>query len=135
MAFTGAEMSAIRKYLGWQARFAQFDSALERAFAAIGGGAFPDEENTARTLLGQIQGIEAEIDAAHQRFQADKVGSIQLNRREILQLVDRGESYIGQLARVMGVPVKGRALRADLSTWGESPWGPQSDGGNEQRQG
>lgn len=136
MAFTDAEKSAIRKYLGWQARFAQFDSALERAFAAIGGNPdFAEEENTARALLVKIQGIEAEIDAAHGRFKADKVGSIELNRREILQLVDRGESYIGQLARCMGVPVKGRALRGDLSTWGESPWGPAGDGGNAQRQG
>lgn len=134
MAFTADEQAAIRKYLGWQARFAQFDSALERAFSAIGGGAFPSEETEARTLLGKIQSIEAEIDAAHIRFQANKVGTTELNRREVNQLVERGESYIGQLARCMGVDVKGRALRADLPNFTATPWGP-SGGGFPQRQG
>jgi len=134
VAFTDVEKAGIRKYLGWQARFAQFDSALERAFAAIGGGSFPAEEDQARALLGKIQAVEAEIDAAHARFKADKVGSIELNRREVQQLVERGESYIGQLARCMGVDVKGRALRADLPSYVASPWGP-TGGGFEQKQG
>ena len=135
MAFTDTEKADIRKYLGWQARFAQFDSALERAFSAIGGGAFPAEEQQARDLVTKIKGIETEIDTAHSRFKADKVGPIALNRNEIRQLVDRGESYIGQLARCMGVPVKGHALRADLPDFGASPWGPMGGGGNAQRQG
>lgn len=134
MAFTGTEMSEIRRLLGWQARFAQFDSALERAFAAIGGGGFPDEENQARTLLGKIQTIETEIDGSRSRFKADQVGSIKLNRSEVRQLVERGESYIGQLARVFGVDVKGHALRADVPGFTAGPWGP-SGGGNTQRQG
>lgn len=134
MAFSDDEKAGIRKYLGWQARFAQFDSALERAFAAIGGGSFPSEENEARALLAKIQTVETEIDAARSRFKADKVGTIELNRREVNQLVERGESYIGQLARCMGVDVKGRALRADLPNFTASPWGP-AGGGFPQRQG
>ena len=135
MAFTSSEMSDIRKYLGWQARWAQYDSALERAFSAIGGGSYPDEENQARTLLGKIASIETEIDGTHPRFKALQVGTIKLNPDEVRQLVQRGESYIGQLARVMGVDVKGYALRANLPIFVATPWGPNAGGGGAQRQG
>lgn len=137
MAFTNTEKAGIRKYLGWNARWIQFDSGLERAFTFIQNsttGGDSSSEDQARTLLGKITAIEVEIDNTHSRFKAEKVGPITLNPREVMQLIERGESYIGQLARVMGVEVKGKALRNDLPNTHGTPWG-QSGGGNSQRQG
>ncbi len=137
MAFTNAEKGSIRKYLGWNARWVQFDSALERAFAFVAASSISGDtssEDEARSLLAKIVAIEGEIDGSRARFKADKVGTIQLNRAEVTQLVQRGESYIGQLARVFGVPTKGYALRADSAGFEGTPWGP-SGGGNSQRQG
>jgi hypothetical protein len=137
MAFTNAEKASIRNFLGWNARWVQFDSALERAFAFVesaSDGGDTSSEDLARSLLASITSIQTEIDGTHPRFKATQVGTIKLNPAEVAQLVDRGESYIGQLARVFGVPVYGRALRADLPTGGGGPWGP-TGGGNAQRQG
>ncbi len=128
MAFTTTERAGIRNYLGWNARWVQMDTALERAFSFVessSSGGDTSSEDLARSLLAKIVAVEAEIDATHSRFKADKVGPITLNRREVSQLIERGESYIGQLARVFGVEVRGKALRGDLPTVG----------GNEQRQG
>lgn len=138
MAFTLAEMTSIRDYLGWTARFTQFDSALERAFAFVGSlssGGDPSIENQIRTLLVKVQGIEANIDTAMQRFAADAVGTIKLNRREIQQYADRGQAYIGRIARLLGVDAKGYAFKADMPKFTAGPWGAASGGGNPQRQG
>lgn len=136
MAFTNAERAGIRKYLGWNARWVQFDSALERAFSFVDNqtaGGDTSSEDEARTLLGKITTIEGEIDASRTRFKANKVGTIELNRSEVGQLVGRGESYIGQLARVFGVEVKGSALRPDMA-FSQGPYG-SGGGGSPQRQG
>ncbi len=101
--------------------------------ASAGGDT--SSEDDARALLAKIVAIEVEIDGTHRRFKADQVGTIKLNRLEVRQLIDRGESYIGQLARIFGVPVKGYALRADLPSFEGTPWGPSGSGGNSQRQG
>lgn len=138
MAFSALEMTQIRDYLGWNARWQQFDSALERAFSFIGNlssGGDTSVEDQVRTLLGKVIAIEGELDAARARFKADQVGSIKLNRLEIRQLVARGESYIGRIARLLGVEVRGASLRADLPKMHASPWGPAGGGGNAQRQG
>lgn len=138
MAFTNTEMTAIRDYLGWTARFTQFDSALERAFAFVGNltaGGDASIEDQIRTLLGKVQNIETQIDSATARFAADQVGSIKLNRNEIRQWADRGQAYIGRIARLLGVDAKGYAFRADMPTFQAGPWGPAAGGGNPQRQG
>lgn len=134
MSFSNGEKASIRNYLGWNAKFVQFDSGLERAFVFVenlSGTGDTSAEDLARTLLAKVVAIEVEIDATHSRFKADKVGPITLNRKEVTQLIERGEAYIGQLARVFGVEVKGYALRADLPKTHSSPWGPVG-GGNEQ---
>lgn len=136
MAFTNTEKAEIRKYLGWNARWVQFDSALERAFAFVDNqstGGDTSSEDQARTLLGKIQTIENEIDSSRSRFKANRVGPIELNRAEVAQLIGRGESYIGQLARVFGVEVKGSALRPDMA-FPQGPYG-SGGGGSPQRQG
>lgn len=134
--FTNDEKTQIRKYLGWNAKFVQFDSGLERAFTFVENLTSSGDssvEDDARAVLAKIVAIEVEIDHTHSRFKADQVGPIKLNRREVSQLVQRGESYIGQLARAFGVEVRGKALRADTPSSVSTPWGPMGDGGNEQR--
>jgi hypothetical protein len=132
MAFTNEEKMSIRKYLGWTAKYAQFDSGLERGISFVesaSAGGDTSIEDDVRALVTKVKGIELEIDKTHSRFKADQVGPIKLNRREVHQLVERGETYIGQIARHFGVEVRGKALRNDLPTSIATPWGP---GSNEQ---
>jgi hypothetical protein len=134
--FTLVEKTSIRNFLGWGAKYVQFDSGIERAFSFIeqlSASGDTSVEDLARALLVKIVAIEVEIDKTHSRFKADQVGPIKLNRREVSQLVQRGEAYIGQLARAIGVEVRAHALRADLPTTFATPWGPSGNGGgNEQ---
>lgn len=134
MAFTLDEQAQIRMYLGWQARWSQFDNALERALASVGGGSFPAEENQARVALAELVRLDAAIVVAERRIKASAVGSITLNEGEIEMLRARGRTFVGRLARVMGVDVKGDAFGPDVPRFQASPWGP-SAGGNEQMQG
>ena len=136
MSLTNTQRAEIRKYLGWNARWVQFDSALERAFLFVDNltaGGDDSSEVQALALLVKIQTIESEIDASRARFKANKVGTIELNRSEVGQLVGRGEAYIGQLARIFGVEVKGSALRPDMA-FSQGPYG-SGGGGSPQRQG
>lgn len=136
--FTALEKTQIRDYLGWTAKYQQFDSGLERAFSFIANltsGGDSSVEDQIRILLGKVITIENELDSARARFKADQVGSIKLNRDEIKQIVQRGEAYIGRMARLLGVEVRGKSLRADLPGGYETPWGPSAGGGNSQRQG
>lgn len=126
MAFTATELSEIRMYLGWQARWAAFDGALERGMAAIGFVEFQAEEDRAREVLVQLRRIDAAITSAEGRLKARTVGSIQLNGREIEDLRNRGRTFVGRLARILGVEVRGDAFGASM---------PSVDGGNYQRHG
>lgn len=137
MAFTLTEQTAIRDYLGWTAKYQQFDSGLERAFSFIANltsGGDSSVEDQVRALLVKVQTIETEVDAARPRFKADQVGTIKLNRMEIKQLANAAKIYIGRMARLLGVEVRGDAFAADLTKGYETPWGP-STGGNAQRHG
>lgn len=134
MAFTGAEQATIREYMGWGARFAQEDTALERAMASLGGGAFPDEETKTRAHLAELARIDAAITACEARFKADKVGSIELAPRELKQLRSRGTERLGRLARQLGVEVRGNPFEPTLPTFRTGYTGP-TGGGNSQMQG
>lgn len=126
MAFTDAEKAEIRLYLGWQARWAAFDGALERAVNAIGSGPYLAEENQAREILAELRRIDAALVGAEKRLKARNVGPIALNARELGDLRDRGRTFVGRLARLLGVEPKGDAFGADSFN---------RAGGNYQRQG
>lgn len=134
MAFSDAEKSTIREYMGWSARFAQEDTALERAMAAVGGGAFPADENKARVHLTELARIDAALVACEARFKADKVGTIELSQSELTRLRSRGAERLGRLATLLGCEVRSNPFAPDLPRWRAGYTGP-TGGGNSQMQG
>lgn len=132
MALTGVQKARIRKYLGWSARFGQFDRAMEGALEAI--SVDPDQEAEVLADLTECIRIDAAIAAAESRLKATKVGPIDLNQGEIGQLRNRGRTHVGRIATALGVEVREDAFGPDLPRFRAGPWGPHG-GGNAQRQG
>jgi hypothetical protein len=134
VAFTDDNKARIRMYLGYQARFAQFDSVLERALSALDGAEFAAEQALVLEHLAECIRIDAAIVTAERRIKARTVGTIGLNGREIEDLRDRGRTEVARMARALGVPVRGDAFGQTLEAKSASPWGAVG-GGNQQRQG
>lgn len=132
MAFTGEEKARIRMYLGWSARFSQTDTALERAMSAIETQAA--DEALTREHLAELARIDAAIRGAEARFKASKVGTIELNPKEMSDLRSRGTERVGRLATLFGVEARNNPFAASLPRWRGSFGGPIG-GGNEQMQG
>ena len=112
MALTEAQKTQVRSYLGWSARFHQFDSRLEQAMNAVDGTA--SETLITDTLanggiLASLADIDTKLTAAHGRLKATKVGSIELNRSEVIQLRREGRRWVGRLASLLGVEVRNNA--------------------------
>lgn len=101
MALTETQKADIRLYLGWSARFFQFDSRLEQAMSALETRA--EHEAQVVDLLGKLSTIDTEIDAARARFKADKVGSITLRQNEAEQLRNEGRMFATRIASILGV--------------------------------
>lgn len=110
MAFTAAQKSDVRFFCGWPARFHQADNALERAINAI--SVDPTEEalftnaitGTPPGLLALARDVQAQIKLSTKRMKASKVGSIELNARELEQLREVGRGYTAQMCSILGVP-------------------------------
>lgn len=132
MPFTDEEKANIRMYLGWTARFAQFDTALERGMSAI--EQMPAELAQVRTHLADLARVDAAILACEARFKADQVGKITLSQTELPRLRSRGMERVGRLARCLGVTVRDNAFSPDLPRSTDGFGGP-SGGGNYQMQG
>jgi len=113
MALTETERAEIRMYLGWSARFHQFDNELEGAMNALDDPAKADTlalfqnplAGSPPGFLAVLRDIDAKILAAHGRLKADVVGSIKLNRREAKQLYKEGKRITSRMARTLGVEV------------------------------
>jgi hypothetical protein len=129
---TDEEKARIRMYLGWGARFAQTDSALERALSAVQEMAA--ELSLLREHLVELERIDAAIQACEARFKADQVGSITLSQTELPRLRSRGVERVGRMARQLGVEVRDNAFSPDLPRIRDGHGGP-SGGGNYQMQG
>lgn len=132
MALTDAEKATIRMYMGWSARFAQTDTALERAMSAIEG--MPADLDLLRVHLTELARIDAAIEACEARFKADQVGSITLSQTELSRLRSRGAERVGRMATMLGVEVKDNPFSPDLPRWRAGRTGPIG-GGNEQMHG
>lgn len=132
MPFTDEEKTEIRMYLGWSARFAQTDTALERAFSAI--ETMPSDLAMARTHLVELRRIDAAITSCEARFKADQVGSIKLSQTELRRLRSRGEQAVGRIATLFGVEVRDNSFSPDLPRWRGGHLGPIG-GGNSQMMG
>jgi hypothetical protein len=132
VALTDEEKTTIRMYMGWSARFAQTDTALERAMSAI--DAMPSDLALVRVHLVELARIDAAITSCEARFKADQVGSITLSQTELPRLRSRGCERVGRLATLLGVEVRDNAFSPDLPRWRGGHGGP-SGGGNYQMQG
>lgn len=132
MAFTDAEKTSIREYLGWSSRFSQTDDTLARAIAAI--ETQPSDENRARDHLAELARVDAAITACEARLKASTVGSINLNSAELSQLRSRGEERVGRLSTLFGVETRNNPFRPGGVRWRGGYFGPQG-GGNPQMQG
>ena len=126
------ERAKVRQYLGWSGRWAQFDSALARAFSAL--EAQTDETDLVRANLAELERIDTALTAAESRLKADQVGTIKLNRGELTSLCNRGRLFVGRIATTLGIEVREDAFAADAPRFRAGPWGAVG-GGNQQRHG
>lgn len=118
MALTETHRAAVRLYLGWSARFHQYDSRLEQAMDTING--LPESAalitnaigGTPPGLLALLADLESRIRGAYGRLKAGKVGSIELNAGEVSQLRSEGRRVVGQLATLLGVEIGSDAFAA-----------------------
>lgn len=111
MALTATQRADVRRYLGWSARFHQFDSRLEQAMNAL--DTEPEHELQVTDtlanngLLAALADIEQKLRDAHGRLRAMKVGSIDLTGfGEVQSLRMEGRRYAKTLASILGVEVR-----------------------------
>lgn len=124
---TEAEQIALRRLTGWSDRFNSTDEAFIRAIYAVNNRDATLDE--IRMLLQRCLDQEANIIAAMRRLKAAHVGSIETNPMEIDKLRDLGRQWTGQIARIMGVEVRGDAWSGSLPTDRAGYYGPQGGGG------
>ena len=133
MALTEPERVQVRLYMGWSARFFQFDSELEQAMNALDSK--PDTEQLVRDLIAECQRIDAAITTAENRFKAAAVGSIKLTLgNELALLRSRGRQFTGRLSATLGVEVRHDVWSGTAPGHRATRWGAMG-GGNYQRQG
>lgn len=124
---TDQEQIDLRRFMGWSDRFNSTDEAFIRAVYAV------NERDatlaTIRTLLQRCLDQETNIIDAQRRLKASAVGTIETNPMEIDKLRDVGRQWTGQIARIMGVEVRGDAWSGSLPTDRAWYYGPQGGGG------
>lgn len=111
-ALTEQQRADIRLYLGWSARFGQFNSQLEMAMDSL--ETFPEHQaqifnpvtGDPPGLVPLLKDLDAQLLGAQKRYKADKVGSIELNRGEPAQLRRDGRQLVARLSAILSVPVK-----------------------------
>ena len=105
MALTGTQKAQVRYYLGWSARYFQFDSRLEQAMDSIAGVA--DSEALVVAALATLADIDASLLDAHSRLKAKAVGSITLpGGQELALLRSEGRRFVGRIAATLGCEVR-----------------------------
>lgn len=136
MALTNSQKVQIRLYLGWSARFRQFDSRLEGAFHALDAletDGDPDTLAMVVDILADLADLEPMIVDAYSRLQATKLGSIDLDAvKEIGMLRSEGRRLVGRLSATMGIPVRHDVFSGRAPSAFASPRGmvPETNGGN-----
>lgn len=107
MAFTAAEQSYIRRYLGYSELFKDLDTRLESQMAMIGSRS-PTAEAQVRILIGQVQGIDAKINFAA------------LNNLDV-ESVDGGDVKMLGPDQIEALRAYGRQLIQQISITFETP--------------
>ena len=105
--WTSAQKAKIRLFLGWSARFHQYDSRLEQAMSAIEGESDDSTHDLIVGFLASLDDIQTRLTSAYSRIKAMKVGSIDLpGAMEMGLLKAEGRRFVGQLAATLGVEVR-----------------------------
>ena len=120
MPLSGYERRQIRKYLGWDVL--ELNTGIENVRLESALTTVDADADTLRLLqdplivapagsgspgiLAQLYDVEERLLAAKNRLKADKVGSIELNRAELVQLNREGMRLASQLAHLIGVEIK-----------------------------
>jgi len=129
VALSETQRVSIRFYLGWSARFHQFDSRLEQAMNAI--DTLPETQTKIEAVLTDLDDISTKLRESYTRLKALKVGSINLpGTNEVGMLRSEGRRYVGQLAATLGVEVRQDVFGAARYRYFASHSGLQSEGGN-----
>jgi hypothetical protein len=138
-----AQKARVRFYLGWSARFHQFDSRLEQAMSSLEASSIEDPDTLGQItnlltsdppgLLAQLADVDARMAPAYVRLKAKKIASIELPEDgEIAMLRSEGRRYVGRLAALLGVEVRqdvfsGRLPRSFATARGLIPGGSGSN--------
>lgn len=106
--FTTNDRARIRWYLGWSARFHQFDSRLEQAMNAVDDEPTDDTHTLILNTLSAMDTLmNTTIPDAYNRLKALKVGDIDLpSHGEIMMLRSEGRRLGGQIAACLGVETR-----------------------------
>lgn len=95
MAFTAAEVNAIKVYLGYDLASTDLDGRL--------GAVNADGQTTVRTILAQLAAIDTQIGTARGRRKASQVGEVTLNKAELRDLTAERRRVSGELGTSLGV--------------------------------
>lgn len=134
--FTSGQKANIRLYLGWSARFHQFDSRLEQAMSAIDNEMDDSTHDIIVAKLASLASIDTRLTDALGRIKALKVGSIDLpGAMELGLLRSEGRRFVGQLAATLGVEVRHDVFRGGGPRSFATHEGLIPGGGNEMKQG
>lgn len=110
MALTGTERASIRRYLGYPARFHEWDTILEQAMNALDG---TDDEAVVRTELARCAAIDAELDALDGSIQdvVNAGSTIRLSPAQQLSVIrSRGRQAVARLSALFAVPIRSDAF-------------------------
>jgi hypothetical protein len=134
MALSEAQRVQIRFYLGWSARFHQFDSRLEQALNAV--ETLADTQTQIEAVLTDLDDIVTKLKASYDRIRAMKVASIELpGKLEIGLLRSEGRRNVGSLAAILGVEVRHDIFSAGSYRYFATHSGLIVGGGNTMLQG
>lgn len=134
--WTSTQKAQIRWYLGWSARFHQFDSRLEQAMSAIEGEEDDATHDLIVACLADLADIDTRLTDSYKRIKARAVGSITLpSGDEMALLKGEGRRFVGQLAATLGVEVRHDVFGSGRFRSFASFGGLEPGGGNYFRQG
>lgn len=135
-SWTTTEKARLRLYLGWSARFHQFDSRLEQAFSAIESEPDDATRDLIVAVMTSLDDVRTRIVDAYSRLKARVVGSITLpGAEEIAMLRSEGRRLVGQIAATLGVAVRHDIFKGAGPRSFAGFDGPYDGGGNAIRQG
>jgi hypothetical protein len=105
MPLTSEDRAKIRFYMGWQSRFFQTDSSLERAMSAV--DAEPYAAGILQGLITRCEDLDTKLADADKRQKLGVAEDITFRGPiEIAALRSQGRQTVGRMAALLGVPIR-----------------------------